>query len=87
MLSFEERLAILEKEISSMSQDELYEELSQYEIKGPKAHDFLKAIEVHSMHSIPLAEFGGISMQTIIYLKEVFQKADAANDCQYSLAA
>ncbi len=58
MLSFEERLALLEKELAATSPEDVLAELLSYEAKGPLAHEFLeegiKYDVVSTPKSIPL---------------------------------
>ncbi|MEZ8657738.1 hypothetical protein AB6D68_01350 [Vibrio cyclitrophicus] len=44
MLSFEERLALLEQELSQTTAEHLFEELTSYEAKGPLAVDYLEEV-------------------------------------------
>lgn len=44
MLNLEQRLALLEKELSAQSQGELVRELEQYEGESPLAIDFLESL-------------------------------------------
>ena len=45
MLSFEERLALLEKELAATAPEALLKELNSYEAKGPLAYGYLEEIE------------------------------------------
>ncbi|MEZ9064489.1 MULTISPECIES: hypothetical protein [Vibrio] len=45
MLSFEERLALLEKELATTAPEALLQELNSYEAKGPLAYGYLEEIE------------------------------------------
>ncbi|AUR87687.1 hypothetical protein NVP1103O_30 [Vibrio phage 1.103.O._10N.261.52.F2] len=44
MLSFEERLELLKKELSETTPEDLLAERESYEAKGPLARDFLKEV-------------------------------------------
>lgn len=49
MLSLQERVLLLQEELSKVSAEELYNELQSYESVGPLAHDFL--CDVQKPHS------------------------------------
>ncbi|HBC3859688.1 hypothetical protein [Vibrio parahaemolyticus] len=53
MLSFEERLALLEKELAETSPETVLAELQSYEAKGPLAYDFLEEIVEYQMVCTP----------------------------------
>ncbi|EJE4209115.1 hypothetical protein WOC12_00380 [Vibrio parahaemolyticus] len=53
MLSFEERLALLEKELAAASPKDVLAEIQSYEAKGPLAHDFLEEIVKYDVVSTP----------------------------------
>ncbi|MGF1748192.1 hypothetical protein [Vibrio cionasavignyae] len=53
MLSFEERLALLQEELAATSPDALLAELQSYEAKGPLAYDFLEEIVEYDMICTP----------------------------------
>lgn len=50
MLSFEERLALLELELSQTTAEQLFEELTSYEAKGPLAVDYLEEVAHMNLH-------------------------------------
>lgn len=45
MLSFEERLALLEKELATTAPEALLQELNSYKAKGPLAYRYLEEFE------------------------------------------
>lgn len=45
MLSFEERLALLKKELATTAPEALLQELNSYEAKGPLAYGYLEEVE------------------------------------------
>lgn len=51
MLSFEERLALLEKELAEKSPETVLAELQSYEAEGPLAYNFLEEIVEYQMEA------------------------------------
>lgn len=103
MLSLQERLLLLQEELSAVSAEELYNELQSYEAVGPLAHDFLSDVQKPSLNEYWKQSFSKFNFEKfcndtylevvileVTYLEDKASRiATACNDDDYgnSLAA